>query len=166
MLVVLAPIIALLAATGALVLAALLLDSYRAAMLTAAAAIVVALFLTIFLLYRQVRRRQASGRALQNVEARVSDIVESAMDPMIAVDQDQRVVLFNAAAEKSFLWPRSAVLGEPLDRLIPQRFRSEHRAHIETFGETGVTSRRMGSQMVLMALRADGEEFPIEASIS
>jgi PAS domain S-box-containing protein len=165
-LVVLAPIIALLAATGALVLAALLLDSYRAAMLTAAAAIVVALFLTIFLLYRQVRRRQASGRALQNVEARVSDIVESAMDPMIAVDQDQRVVLFNAAAEKSFLWPRSAVLGEPLDRLIPQRFRSEHRAHIETFGETGVTSRRMGSQMVLMGLRADGEEFPIEASIS
>ena len=166
-LVVLAPIIALVAATGALVLAALFLDSYRAEMLTAAAAIVVvALFLTIFLLYRQVRRRQASGRALQNVEARVSDIVESAMDPMIAVDQDQRVVLFNAAAEKSFLWQRSAVLGGPLDKLIPQRFRSEHRAHIETFGETGVTSRRMGSQMVLMALRADGEEFPIEASIS
>jgi hypothetical protein len=166
-LVVLAPIIALLAATGVLVLTALFLDSYRAEVFAAAAAIVVvALFLSIFLLYRQVRRRQASGRALQNVEARVSDIVESAMDPMIAVDQDQRVVLFNAAAEKSFLWPRSAVLGEPLDKLIPQRFRSEHRVHIEIFGETGVTSRRMGSQMVLMALRADGEEFPIEASIS
>jgi PAS domain S-box-containing protein len=166
-LVVLAPIIALLAATGALVMAALFMESYRAEMLTAAAAIVVvALFLTIFLLYRQVRRRQASGRALQNVAARVSDIVESAMDPMIAVDQDQRVVLFNAAAEKSFLWPRSAVLGEPLDKLIPHRFRLEHRAHIETFGETGVTSRRMGSQMVLMALRADGQEFSIEASIS
>src|ERR1700730_7160521 len=98
-------------------------------MLTAPAAIVfVALCLTIFLLYRQVRRRQASGRALQNVEARVSDIVDSAMDPMIAADQDQRVFLFTARAKKSFLCPLSAVLGEPLDKLIPQRFRSKHRA--------------------------------------
>jgi len=166
-LVVLAPIIALLTATGALVLAALFLDSYRAEMFSSAAAVVViALFLSVFLLYRQVRRRQAAGRALQDVEARVSDIVESAMDPVIAVNQDQRVVLFNAAAEKAFLWPRAAILGEPLDKLIPQRFRSAHRAYIERFGDTGVTSRRMGSQKVLMALRADGEEFPIEASIS
>jgi len=156
-LVVLAPIIALLTATGALVLAALFLDSYRAEMFSSAAAVVViALFLSVFLLYRQVRRRQAAGRALQDVEARVSDIVESAMDPVIAVNQDQRVVLFNAAAEKAFLWPRAAILGEPLDKLIPQRFRSAHRAYIERFGDTGVTSRRMGSQKVLMALRADG----------
>ena len=166
-LVVFAPIIALLTATGALVLAALFLDSYRVEMFNAAAAVVViALFLSVFLLYRQVRRRQAAGRALQDVEARVSDIVESAMDPVIAVNQDQRVVLFNAAAEKAFLWPRAAIIGEPLDKLIPQRFRSTHRAYIERFGDAGVTSRRMGSQKVLMALRADGEEFPIEASIS
>ena len=166
-LVVFAPIIALLTATVALVLAALFLDSYRVEMFNAAAAVVViALFLSVFLLYRQVRRRQAAGRALQDVEARVSDIVESAMDPVIAVNQDQRVVLFNAAAEKAFLWPRAAIIGEPLDKLIPQRFCSAHRAYIERFGDTGVTSRRMGSQKVLMALRADGEEFPIEASIS
>jgi PAS domain S-box-containing protein len=167
LLVIFAPIIALLAATGGLVLAALFADSYRSEMFSAAAVVaVIALLLSIFLLYSQVRRRQATGRALQDAEARVSDIVESAMDPVIAVDQDQRVILFNAAAEKSFLWSRAAVLGEPLDKLIPQRFRSGHRAHIEAFGATGVTSRRMGSQMFLVALRADGEEFPIEASIS
>jgi PAS domain S-box-containing protein len=166
-LVVFAPIIALLAATGALVLLALFLDSYRSEMFIASATVmVVALFLSIVLLYRQVRRRQAANRALQNVEARVTDIVESAMDPVIAVDHGQRVVLFNAAAEKAFLWPRAAVLGEPLEKLIPQRFREGHRAHIERFGETGVTSRQMGSQTVLMALRANGDEFPIEASIS
>ncbi len=166
-LVVFTPIIALLAATGALVLAALFLDSYRAQMFIAAATVVVvALFLSIFLLYRQVGQRQAANRALQNVEARVRDIVESAMDPVIAVDHCQRVILFNAAAEKAFLWPRAAVLGGPLDKLIPERFREGHRAHIERFGATGVTSRRMGSQIVLMALRADGVEFPIEASIS
>ncbi len=167
LLVIFAPIIVLLAATAGLVLAALFANSYRGEMFSAAAVVaVIALLLSIFLLYSQVRRRQATGRALQDAEARVSDIVESAMDPVIAVDQDQRVILFNAAAEKAFLWPRAAVLGEPLDKLIPQRFRSGHRTHIEAFGATGVTSRRMRSQMVLMALRADGEEFPIEASIS
>ena len=122
--------------------------------------------IAMLLLYRQTRERQATDRALQNVEARVSGIVESAMDPIIAVDENQRIVLFNAAAEEIFRWPRSAVLGQSLDMLLPERFRPQHRDHIERFGRTGVTSRRMGGQTVLMALRANGEEFPIEASIS
>ena len=167
LLVILAPVLALIAATAGMVLAAVSLNWYQQEMIVAALALAsMALVLAIVLLYREVRVRQAANRALENVEARVGNIVESAMDPMIAVDHRQRIVLFNAAAEKAFLWPRTAVLGQPLDKLIPQRFRDGHRAHIERFGDTGVTSRRMGSQMVLMALRADGAEFPIEASIS
>lgn len=167
LLLVLAPILGLVAATAILIVAALSLDWYPQEMVVAAATLAsLALVLAVVLLYRQARGRQVASRALQNVEARVSDIVESAMEPMIAVDQQQRVILFNAAAEKAFLWPRATVLGKPLDKLIPQRFRQGHRAHVEHFGDTGVTSRRMGSEMVLMALRADGEEFPIEASIS
>ena len=80
------------------------------------------------LLYRQVRQRQTAYRTVHSLEARVSDIVESAMDPIITVDEQQRVVLFNAAAEKVFRWPRSAVLGQPLDMLIPERFRRPSRA--------------------------------------
>src|SRR6185436_9101693 len=57
-------------------------------------------------------------------------------------------------------------LGAPLERFIPQRFRSGHHAHIEKFAQTGVTGRRMGDVTTLWALRADGQEFPIEASIS
>lgn len=167
LLLVLAPILGLVAATALLIVAALSLDWYPQEMVVAAATLAsLALVLAVVLLYRQARGRQVASRALQNVEARVSDIVESAMEPMIAIDQAQRIVLFNAAAEKAFLWPRAAVLGEPLDKLIPQRFRQGHRAYIQRFGDTGVTPRRMGGQMVLMALRADGEEFPIEASIS
>jgi PAS domain S-box-containing protein len=167
LLLILAPVVALLAATAVLALAAISLNRYQQEMIVAALALAsMALVLAIVLLYRQVRVRQAASRALQNVEARVGGVVESAMDPVIAVDHRQRIVLFNAAAERTFLWPRAAVLGQPLDKLIPQRFRDDHRAHIERFGETGITSRRMGGQMVLMALRADGTEFPIEASIS
>jgi PAS domain S-box-containing protein len=88
------------------------------------------------------------------------------MDAIISVDEDQRIVLFNQAAERVFRWPRGAILGQPLDLLIPERYRPAHRGHIERFGRTATTSRGMGSQTVLYGLRADGEEFPIEASIS
>jgi len=99
-------------------------------------------------------------------EARLAAIVDSAMDGIITVDAAQNVVLFNHAAEQMFGVRREDALGAPLDRFIPQRFRQGHRAHVEKFGHTGVTSRRMGEQTTLWALRADGSEFPIEASIS
>src|SRR6185436_2018517 len=89
-----------------------------------------------------------------------------AMDAIITVDAAQNNVLFNHAAEQVFRCSRSEAIGGPLDRFIPPRFRSVHRGHVEHFGRTGVTSRRMGDVTLLWGLRADGEEFPIEASIS
>src|ERR1051326_2829251 len=120
----------------------------------------------IVLLYRQARQERAAHQALRDVEERMSGIVESAMDPIITLDERQRIVVFNSAAEQVFRWPRAAVIGEPLDKLLPPRFRQGHSSHIERFGRIGTTSRRMGAQSVLAALRANGEEFPIEASIS
>ena len=105
--------------------------------------------------------------ALDATQARLSAIVDSAMDAVITVDEKQTIVLFNRAAEQLFRVRRDKILGAPLDRLIPARFRAAHHGHIESFGRTGVTSRRMGDVTTLWALRADtGEEFPIEASIS
>jgi PAS domain S-box-containing protein len=99
-------------------------------------------------------------------EARLDAIVDSAMDAIITVDAAQSIVLFNRAAEQMFGVRRDEAIGSALDRFIPQRFRGAHRGHIETFGHTGVTSRRMGDTTTLWALHADGSEFPIEASIS
>jgi PAS domain S-box-containing protein len=164
---VLAPVLVLVALVAAFSLLAWWLGSYPQEMLVAAAAVgAPAALLAALLLLRQARERGAAQRSLQNAQARVSGIVESAMDPVIAVDEQQRIVLFNAAAETVFRWPRKAVLGQPLDVLIPERFRAAHRGHVAQFGRTGTTSRRMGSNLVLRALRANGEEFPIEASIS
>jgi PAS domain S-box-containing protein len=109
------------------------------------------------------RARSALGEA----QRRLGAIVDSAMDAVITVDEEQKIVLFNRAAEQVFRLRREEVLGTPLDRLLPARFRGAHHGHIEGFGRTGVTSRRMGDVTTLWALRADsGEEFPIEASIS
>jgi PAS domain S-box-containing protein len=99
-------------------------------------------------------------------EARLAAIVESAMDAIITVDAAQNIVLFNRAAEQAFRCSREQAIGAPLDRFIPQRFRAAHRGHVEKFGQTGVTSRRMGDTTCLWGMRADGEEFPMDASIS
>ena len=103
---------------------------------------------------------------LEESHGRLAAVMDSAMDAIIAVDQDQRIVLFNQAAEAAFRCGRGEALGSKLDRFIPARFRAAHGAHIERFAATGVTSRRMGDATTLWALRADGVEFPIEASIS
>ena len=167
LLLVLAPVIAVCTVTAAAALAAGLAGFYREEMFALAAAIGAALGIpTVLLLYRQLADRRFTARALRNVEARVGGIVESAMDAIITVDERQRIVQFNAAAEKAFRWPRGAVLGQPLDMLIPQRFRGSHAQQVRRFGETSTTSRSMGAQTVLHGLRADGVEFPIEASIS
>ena len=99
-------------------------------------------------------------------ESRMAGMITSAMDAVISVDAEQRIVLFNPAAEKMFGCSASEAMGNSLDLFIPERFRHTHASHIKEFGGVGVTARRMGALGDLMALRANGEEFPIEASIS
>ena len=111
---------------------------------------------------REIRARNA----IEESHGRLAAVMDSAMDAIIAVDHEQRIVLFNQAAEAAFRCGREQALGSKLDRFLPARFRSTHGSHIERFAATGVTSRRMGDGPTLWALRADGVEFPIEASIS
>ncbi len=101
--------------------------------------------------------------SLRESEERLVGIVSSAMDAIITVDEDQRIVLFNEAAERMFGCPAAEALGQPFNRFIPERFRDAHTELVRRFGETGGASRAMRS---LTALRADGAEFPIEAAIS
>jgi len=110
--------------------------------------------------------QKRAEQALRESQARFAGTIDSAMDAILSVDETQRVVLFNAAAERMFGCTAAEALGRPLDRFIPARFRAAHRAHVRAFGQTGVTSRDMGQLGDLSGLRADGQEFPIEASIS
>jgi PAS domain S-box-containing protein len=121
-------------------------------------------FFTVIL--RDVTERMEAEREQARLAARLSGLLDSAMDGIITVDEHQRVVLYNRAAERIFGWPASQVMGRTLDMLMPRRFRAEHRAHVERFGATGVSSRRMGGNLLILGLRASGEEFPIDASIS
>ena len=54
-------------------------------------------------------------------------IVETAMDGIISMDANQNIVLFNSAAEAIFGWRAAEVIGQSIDKLIPGRFRTDHR---------------------------------------
>jgi PAS domain S-box-containing protein len=98
--------------------------------------------------------------------ALLAGLLDSAMDAIITMDEQQSIVMYNRSAEKIFGWASDDVMGRPLDKLLPERFRGHHAAHVHRFDRTGTTSRRMGDGTVLYGLRANGEEFPMEASIS
>jgi PAS domain S-box-containing protein len=110
--------------------------------------------------------RKRTEHALLESRQRLNGLITSAMDAVIAVDGHQQIVLFNPAAEKMFVCAASEAVGSSLDRFIPYHVREKHRSHIAKFGQTGATNRRMGALGALSGLRMNGEEFPIEASIS
>jgi len=99
-------------------------------------------------------------------EAKLAAIINSSLDAIITIDDAERVLVFNTAAEQLFRLPAADAIGQTLDRFIPARFRSAHRGHIREFMASGVTSRKMGQFTRLTALRQDGMEVPIEASIA
>jgi len=104
--------------------------------------------------------------ALRESQERLQGIISSAMDAIITVNDNQQIIVFNKAAEHIFRCPLEQALGHSLEKFIPQKFRESHREQVRRFGETGVTTRSLYSPGTLTALRADGEEFPIEATIS
>ncbi len=113
-----------------------------------------------------ISERLRARARLKRTEQRAQDLIDSAMDAIISVDARESIVLFNRAAERMFGVSAEAVLGGPLDRFIPPSARAIHRERVRLFTDHGQTDRRMGRIATLTALRADGVEFPIEASLS
>ena len=110
-------------------------------------------------------RKQAEA-ALRLSEAKFSGIVSISSDAIITADEHRRITLFNSGAEKVFGYSKEEVLGTPLERLMPERFRAGHPAHFARFAAGAVAARRMGERREIFGLRKNGEEFPAEASIS
>jgi PAS domain S-box-containing protein len=110
--------------------------------------------------------RKRAEQELVSHQAQLEGIISSAMDAIITVDEGERVVVFNQAAESMFRCQAADAIGQPFDRFIPKRFRQAHHGHMSNFALTQATSRSMGKSSALFGLRANGEEFPAEASIS
>jgi PAS domain S-box-containing protein len=108
----------------------------------------------------QIEVVQEEQKALMEV------VIGGVMDAIVTTDEDQRIVLFNEAAEKMFRCPASSAIGQRISQFIPVRLRSAHEGQHREFGQSAVASRQMGAARDVIGLRTDGEEFPAEVTIS
>ena len=112
----------------------------------------------------QATRR--SQQRLQQGEARLAAIIDIAGSGLISIDERQRVILFNRQAERIFGYAAHEIIGQPLLVLLPERFRAHHNELVEGFAKGDEVIRAPISRPDLWGLRKNGEEFPMEATIS
>jgi PAS domain S-box-containing protein len=102
----------------------------------------------------------------QGSQAKLQAIVDTALDAVVRMDREGRIVGWNAQAEKIFGWTGDEVLGRDLDEcIVPQRHRAAHRNGLARYERSGVGGV-LDSRIETYALRRDGVEFPIELAIT
>jgi PAS domain S-box-containing protein len=111
-----------------------------------------------------VQERAARARA-EAAEARFRDFLEVAPDAILLVDDSGTIRLMNGQAEQMFGYARKELLGQPLEMLLPERFRAAHVGH-RTGYQHSPRTRPMGTGLELFGRRKDGSEFPVEISLS
>jgi PAS domain S-box-containing protein len=105
-------------------------------------------------------------RVARDTQEKMQAIVETALDAVVRMDGDGRIVGWNTQAEKTFGWTREEALGRKLDEcIIPERYREAHREGMRRYREGGGGSV-LDSRIEIFAVRRDGAEFPIELAIT
>ncbi len=103
--------------------------------------------------------------ASSDAQLQYRDMLDAAPDAMVVADARGAIVFVNLQTERLFGYERSELAGQPLELLIPERFRKGHAHHVARFFSTPLT-RPMGSGLELFGRRKDGSDFPVEVSLS
>lgn len=115
--------------------------------------------------WRQMRAQAEAVRVEIEAIGRYRDLLEAAPDAIVEVDSAGRIVLANQSVRRLFGYEPADLIGQPVDLLVPDRFRDTHR-HRRTSYMENPSIRPMGSGLKLSARRADGVEFPVEITLS
>jgi PAS domain S-box-containing protein len=117
-------------------------------------------------LAKAVADRKRTEDALKHSEVRNAAILDSALDCIVTINHEGRITEFNLAAEHTFGFRRDEVVGRPLaDTIIPSAFREAHRSGLARYLAAG-EPRVIGRRLEMMAVHADGREFPVELAIT
>jgi two-component system cell cycle sensor histidine kinase/response regulator CckA len=112
-------------------------------------------------------REAAERRERRRAEARFAGVLDATAEAIIAIDEAQRIVLFNTSAERIFGYTAAEVLGQPLDILVPPHLVEAHHEHIRAFAAVPERSQEMSERHgEFVGRRKDGTEFPTDASIA
>ncbi|WP_119303137.1 sensor histidine kinase [Dongia deserti] len=114
---------------------------------------------------RDITVRAEAQRKLRASEARFRDLLESAPDAVLITDDQGGIQLANAQAEQLFGYRREELIGQPIETLVPERYRGVHVGHRKGYVGAART-RPMGAGLELYGLRKDGSEFPVAISLS
>jgi PAS domain S-box-containing protein len=116
--------------------------------------------------YREVTDRKRAEDSLRESETLKRSVLESALDCIVAIDGQGKIIEFNPAATDTFGFRREEVLGKPMaDLIIPPRQRRAHKKGFRRYLETG-DGTAIGKRLERTAVRADGTEFPVEVVIT
>ena len=110
--------------------------------------------------------RKRAEQALRQSEERLASVLASAMDAIVTLDAEQRVTLFNPAAEKVFRCPAADVIGQSFEPFLSKRFGNLLKGYCLAVQPATVNSRQLWAPEGLTARRGDGEEFLVEATLS
>jgi PAS domain S-box-containing protein len=120
----------------------------------------------LFVFASDITELRATECRLNDERSRLAGIVASAMDAIVTVDSRQRITLFNPAAERMFGASAADMMGRDLQVLVPPESREKQARLIAQFGLKGIARGSGGMLGTVLGLRANGEQFPIEAAIS
>ena len=121
------------------------------------------LLLSLAMLSSLLDRRQQAERSAEQ-EARYRAIVDTAVDPIILIDDQGIVESFNHAAEKTFGYRADEVIGRNISMLMPEPYRSAHDGYLDRYRRTG-ERRIVGIGREVDGLRKDGTTFPLDLSV-
>jgi PAS domain S-box-containing protein len=103
--------------------------------------------------------------SLENSEARFRSVAETASEAIININKEGKIIFWNKAASKIFGFTVDEIYNQPLTLLMPDKYHQDHVKGVERVVSTGKT-RLMGKSLELTGLRKNGEEFPLELSLS
>lgn len=118
------------------------------------------------LVFRDVSERRVAECAFREGQSQKVAFLKAAIDCIITIDREGKIVEFNPAAEHTFGYRRAEVLGQELATLIiPPAWRDDHRRGLARFLRTGEASF-LGKRIEVPAMRSDGTEFPVELAVT